>query len=753
MADVSYSVVLRCDRRDIGTIHMGVGCAEVQIGRSRQCHLRTPNGDNSVSSVHARLYWKGKSLYIEDAGSRNGVFIRGMRLKKPRKVVSGDMFAIGTCMLHCDADVKKSGRGATEWHRLEYLNGDNAGKQVDIRPNSETGVFSIGMDPGNSLSIPDMLVSRHHAEIAIKDNGECWLRDLGGRNGTYVNGEVLRGRERLLKDNDRVSIAYFDFRFLDKNVSHKRLFLWLKVISVAATLCIMAGVYVMWVTAGSTTEDYLRLARAQAAECKFELARSALTSARTVRDADRYRAQIEALAIQVDRWEQTATEWNRAKELLADGKLMAARKVLDPLTGGVIDAWLWNGTTAVDEKRNAEFAAKALRRYFKSGLEPLRGLEAEYSEHFESQTYLASLTNAIAISISKMERIGNGFAAVDSNIARLDNQNPDFARLANELDAVVKDSSLHGAVRAYADKYRQPCAELAEAKLFIGKEYEDINAMRFAAVLKRKNDLKLPKKELCAKHTQLSDKRLNLEKHHAKAQRLAENLEAMVNSLAEKGVVSGNCDAHLRHVLSIESWQNALTFDCFNEKPPSTRRRVPSGFYDELLGVDYTFQSLRALPDNYNELCLRLIGFSPDVVEARRALEYVNTFVKYIKERDAWLRRGELGVFLKDCEGLQKKREDLLAFLNSYSGSPRAKVIAGFYAGFFSSDFDLAKRRELSDSFKAIQREVSALSEKYSNTSDPIQQISLRAKILEIGFPGDAQLHSKWVQRYEGRTK
>ena len=39
-------------------------------------------------------------------------------------------------------------------------------------------------------------VSRRHAAFEITD-GTVVLRDLGGTNGTYVNGQRLRGAQRL----------------------------------------------------------------------------------------------------------------------------------------------------------------------------------------------------------------------------------------------------------------------------------------------------------------------------------------------------------------------------------------------------------------------------------------------------------------------------------------------------------------------------------------------------------------------------
>lgn len=767
---IAYTVELRSGDNVVKSVRMDAGCSDVVVGRSHESTLKTPSDDHSVSGRHMRIFWRGKSLYVEDAGSRNGVYCKGIRLTKAQRVASGDIYAIGNSVV-CFEKIEQKKAGSAECHRLERLNGDEAGRQIDIRPKDGQSSFTIGLDPGNALVLPDMLVSRKHAELAEREGGECWIRDLDSRNGTYVNGEVLRGKERLLKDNDTISIAYFDFRFLDKSKRHTRFFLWLKVFAVAATLCVMAGVYVTWVATSATVEDHLRVARGHAASCDFAAASNSLVEARMARDADKYRAQIDTLESQVERWQKTWSEWQGAKAALSEGKLKRAQKMLDPLTSGVLDAWVWNGSSAIEEKRQAEFAAKALRWLYdafdviddvgdgqpehradaiREKAIPFAGFLEESRRQFEEHPYLEALYKELGNVFKRMADIRAGFAKVDGCIAKLDAKNPDFAKLTVQLDEIIRDKGQHEAVRSYADKYKQPCAELADAKLFIRKEFDDLNAMRFASVRGRADKLSLPSKDLCARHPQLSDHRLKLEGHHSDAQNYAENLESMVNGLSSVGVVNGDCGDPLKRALSVDSWNKALTFSCFNEKPPSTRRKEPSGFYDELLGIDFTFQSLRALPDNYNGWCLRMISFSPDVVETRKALEYVDVFVKYLDERPSWLSRGELGAFCTYCRSLQGKRDLLLKFLSSYNGDPRARLIAGFYNGWFSRQFELKARKELAEQFRAIQRKVAELSERYSEVSDPMEQISIRAKMLSVGFPGDAQLHSKWVQKFEG---
>ena len=76
-----------------------------------------------------------------------------------------------------------------------------------------SGVTRLGRDESTSLVLADPEVSRLHAEIRVR-RGKCCLRDLGSRNGTFVNSE--RVDEAVLTPGDVVrlgsSIAIFDTR-------------------------------------------------------------------------------------------------------------------------------------------------------------------------------------------------------------------------------------------------------------------------------------------------------------------------------------------------------------------------------------------------------------------------------------------------------------------------------------------------------------------------------------------------------------
>ena len=68
------------------------------------------------------------------------------------------------------------------------------------------GMTTIGRAPLNDLVVDEPGVSRQHAAIKGEPKG-YWIADLGSRNGTFVNEELLGREPRLLRDNDRIVLG------------------------------------------------------------------------------------------------------------------------------------------------------------------------------------------------------------------------------------------------------------------------------------------------------------------------------------------------------------------------------------------------------------------------------------------------------------------------------------------------------------------------------------------------------------------
>ncbi len=76
----------------------------------------------------------------------------------------------------------------------------------------------IGRDPTCDIVISDRQVSRHHIRISPTTSG-ILLEDLGSKNGTHLNGELLH-ESKMLQDADSIQIAFVQqFTFLSSDAT------------------------------------------------------------------------------------------------------------------------------------------------------------------------------------------------------------------------------------------------------------------------------------------------------------------------------------------------------------------------------------------------------------------------------------------------------------------------------------------------------------------------------------------------------
>ncbi len=80
-------------------------------------------------------------------------------------------------------------------------------------PIGSTRSVVIGRSRTCDLCVPSADASRRHCEVA-GDGREYVIRDLGSRNGTFVNGERLI-RERRLRPGDRIEIGSHTITFCE----------------------------------------------------------------------------------------------------------------------------------------------------------------------------------------------------------------------------------------------------------------------------------------------------------------------------------------------------------------------------------------------------------------------------------------------------------------------------------------------------------------------------------------------------------
>jgi len=86
--------------------------------------------------------------------------------------------------------------------RLRVLSGPHSGETIEVR----RGKLLIGREEDCHLRPESEFVSRHHC-VLLLDDYTLRIRDLGSKNGTFVNGRRVGTGETILLHDDMISIG------------------------------------------------------------------------------------------------------------------------------------------------------------------------------------------------------------------------------------------------------------------------------------------------------------------------------------------------------------------------------------------------------------------------------------------------------------------------------------------------------------------------------------------------------------------
>jgi pSer/pThr/pTyr-binding forkhead associated (FHA) protein len=86
--------------------------------------------------------------------------------------------------------------------RLKILGGPASGQLIPISKNK----LIVGREEDCHLHLTSEYVSRHHC-VLLLDEYTLRIRDLGSRNGTFVNGKRIGSGETILASGDVVTVG------------------------------------------------------------------------------------------------------------------------------------------------------------------------------------------------------------------------------------------------------------------------------------------------------------------------------------------------------------------------------------------------------------------------------------------------------------------------------------------------------------------------------------------------------------------
>lgn len=169
-------------------------------------------GDNYLSPQHAVLTRRDSRLFVQDANSTNGTYVR-LRRDVPEPLVDGQVFRIGQEIVRLEMLTS-----APPVDGVEIMGSPSAGYVGRIAlvtgrettgnafPIPESGIH-MGRERGHVLFPEDGYVSGLHCSVTKQGDGMV-LTDLGSSNGTFVK---LTG-ERELRDGDILLMGQQLFR-------------------------------------------------------------------------------------------------------------------------------------------------------------------------------------------------------------------------------------------------------------------------------------------------------------------------------------------------------------------------------------------------------------------------------------------------------------------------------------------------------------------------------------------------------------
>lgn len=191
----------------------------VRIGRELDNDLVID--DPLVSGHHAegRIDPEGR-LVVVDVGSRNGTFLNEQPLGAPAPLRDGDVILVGETHIRfrasADLDQPAPGPVGLPSRPIPRPAPPSGGGLGSVRTDSRVlelrgPTATIGRDPAVEIHLKDPAVSFLHAQIT-DHAGVPYLRDLGSRNGTYVNEEFLTV-PRALQEADVIHVGDTDLTF------------------------------------------------------------------------------------------------------------------------------------------------------------------------------------------------------------------------------------------------------------------------------------------------------------------------------------------------------------------------------------------------------------------------------------------------------------------------------------------------------------------------------------------------------------
>ncbi len=222
----TFTVLVPSDQRQTFVLSK----ADISIGRAPTSDIVL--NDGRVSRTHAFLACNQARCKILDAGAANGLTVNGIKVTEA-ELVPGDLVVMGDTTLQFQrpaTDLHDTSAEFVPIHNEEELTAElsqatvaaRVGETLEPRlmittPRKTWEVtlgqndLAIGRLPENDIVLDSIQVSRRHARIERAHHGYN-IRDLGGENGTWMNGTRVTCQPLHDMDTVRIGDAHLLFQ-------------------------------------------------------------------------------------------------------------------------------------------------------------------------------------------------------------------------------------------------------------------------------------------------------------------------------------------------------------------------------------------------------------------------------------------------------------------------------------------------------------------------------------------------------------
>jgi pSer/pThr/pTyr-binding forkhead associated (FHA) protein len=727
----------------------------ITVGRSTRCDWQVPGDENLVSSIHLHIEKKGRQILIVDQESSNGTYLLSKKIKKHRLNI-GDKIKLGTCTISAREEPKSSIQHFEP--QLLAQSGKIRGKVYKV---AEAGMMIGSQASESDLAIMDPMISRKHSHIRVS-NGASWLKDLGSRNGTAVNNEPLEaGQERLLKNDDLISIAHVEFVYSDgKEVRGPASII--KLLVVVLTLALAVGAKFAWDSyAVPPVDEYFVAVENLAAQADFDAAIDLLDQARTAKGFEQKKTKYLALSKQLRLWKSTQEQAVRVQELLKEKSWTEASRQLAALSSKEAEAWLWNPEAAQEKNQmdrakvvlDAFLAGKALVQRPDVDTETLGNIKdtlADKVSNINGIPYLEPLAKESNELFTLIDIFASENVSIEQALEVLVGAQPNAYKARTSLEAMLPESS--GLIRARLERLLPVVKKLEKALDGILSATQYTHQIQLDEAMGV--EIILPSESEASIDLRLSTCRDNLENMYQNMGQHLIEFRFLYRDLNAQWDGQG-VPRQLTILEDAQVLKNVLRCDCLDGPLPKFSRKEPMGAYDRVLGVENFYTYLMSFPDVNISPNSIATPFPTTLIEIQAIIEKIDRISLFMNNpQHAWMRSKQFKDYLVSLETFLQRRDQILGQLQARlqpAQGREALILAGIMYGIASKTQTLQHEGKpmpewISKQVAASRKHVIALKLELRD-SDFEQAASIRKRILDVGIPGDKQIHSIWILR------